>query len=106
MTSVKLIIFACVATGCLAGGAASADTPIIPELKEVWWIRRGIESDMLAVGLLIQRVVTLLQNGAKATQWKGKQRWIFVNAGRAIRLIEASQTHLLEINQRKTTCGN
>ena len=106
MATSKTAIIAFVAACCLPGGAASSDTPLIPELREVWWIRRGIESDMLAVGLLIQRTVSLLKEGANAAHWKGKQRWVFVNAGRAIRLIEASQTHLLEINQRKTTCGN
>ncbi len=79
-------------------GPAARDT--------AWRFRRSVEAEvLLGIGILQQAMAQLGQVEAGG-HWKGKHRYLYISAGRGLRLADGLQSSLLEMLHQRRFCTN
>ena len=78
--------------------------PILEALDTQWVLRRGVESEALVAVAMLSTITQRLQEESEAAPWKGKQRYLYVNSGRALKYADAAQSLLLQILQKEKEC--
>jgi hypothetical protein len=92
-------------TGCLWTGLiwGAAGQPL-DALEGSWWMRKSIESEVLAAVTLVTTIVQQLE-ALECLPWeKGRHRRLYIAAGRALRLADATQNYLMNINEKRRSC--
>jgi hypothetical protein len=77
---------------------------LLPELDQEWSFRRADECDAIFAAAMLNDVMNRLMMAANKGRWDGKFRDLYCNAGRALRLCDALQHRLLDMNATKGLC--
>ena len=86
---------------CLTKGAEGA---VFPELDELWGFRSGVGAEVAVGAALLTSVAKKLADIAAQPLWRGQRKFLFINSGRALRLADAMQHHLLFLHTQGVNC--
>jgi len=90
----------CVWTFLIWGAAGQQ----IEGLEGSWWMRKSMESEVLAAVALVSLVTQQLEVLETQPSEKGHHRRMYIAAGRALRLADATQNYLMGINEKRKVC--
>jgi len=69
-------------------------------LEGQWYMRRAVESEAALAVMAIGALANHLAMQHWGAQWKGKNRYMYIETGRALRLADAVQSYLMQISQK------
>ena len=73
---------------------AQADIP--HALQGEWTTRARIEAELIAATMLVRQITVQIVDASRQAPWKGQQRLLFVNSGRAFGAADRTQQAILE----------
>ena len=86
--------------------AQGAEGFVAPELESIWTLRRSKEAEVYVMAGMLSQITNKLWSVYLAKEENRKERELYVEAGRAIKLCSALQHHISNASRYKRGCHN